>query len=134
MAKHAGRHKRSFIDTYENLIENIQVKLLDYVKLLLQSPADKTPTPPPANSGPNASQQPLATSNIQVPLQRNLGSPVKGRNNLEIETIEGFPCMPRVTDNSELKKEIVEDIMRTYLSMHYRMSDQISIFQLSMSD
>ncbi|KAF8816598.1 hypothetical protein BYT27DRAFT_7248035 [Phlegmacium glaucopus] len=84
-----------FLDIFEKQVDDIQRKMIDYVKLL------KRPS----------TNQPIIQSAIP-----------RLRSDLDIQTKDGYPLMPPVDDNIELKKEELEDLLRRYLNAHYRLA------------
>jgi hypothetical protein len=104
MAATVKQHKQRFIDMYADIWENLQVKLLEYVKQLLQTDPASTPT---AASG--------------LPQETTPMSAVK-QGLAHMEMRDGFPIMPAVIFD-ELKKEDYEDVLRQYLTAHYSECD-----------
>jgi hypothetical protein len=92
MAADSGRNEKRFVDMFPDLMENIQLKLLDYAKVLKQGAAGST----------------LAQSGV---------TPKKVK--LEILTEDGYPLVPRLIDKGDLKKDDLEDLLRRYLNAHY---------------
>ena len=97
MATHTNSNQKPFIDIYEDLTKDIQVKLLEYVKALSQQDVpnvfvgqSKSPTPAP-----------------------------HGRPQYTLETEDGFPKVPVIIENDKLTKSGVEGLLRQYLTAHY---------------
>ena len=97
MATHTNSNQKSFIDIYEDLTKDIQVKLLEYVKGLSQQAV------PNAVAGQSKSPTPAPN----------------GRTQYTLETEEGFPKVPVIIDNDKLTKSCVEGLLRQYLTAHY---------------
>ena len=94
----------AFIDMHTDLADEIQVKLLDYVKTLSQ------PGPATVGTSNGTSQQ------IDTPPALPTGNK-KARYKLESE--DGFPKVPLLTEDDKLTKSVVEDILRQFLTEHY---------------
>lgn len=98
MASNVKSHKREFIDTDSDLVDNVQVKMLAYIQDLLgQGKSNSIPA-----EGPE--------STLQAGFK-------KGQGELDIE--DGFPVMPVINIEAKGKKEDWEDLMRQYLTRHY---------------
>jgi hypothetical protein len=100
MATHAKRPRRQFIDIYGDVVQNLQLKLLEYVRDLLGDPAS-TPIPPADRT-----------------MHQTTGKQAKRRVK-ELDFQDGFPVMPAVNSDDELKKGHLEDVIRAYLTAHY---------------
>lgn len=97
MAAHVGQHRKPFLDAYPELTMGLQLKFLDYVKMLLE---------PMANGTMEASRE--------SPGQAS-GTVMKAK--MELGTEDGFPVMPEV--NEKLLKDDLEDLLRHYLTAQY---------------
>lgn len=113
MAVHAGKHRRSFIDTHEELTTAIQLKLMEYVKSLLD-PMDNGTKDTPACSQPSD----------PTSLPHGEGSGTKSGNKSgardkyrQLETEDGWPVMPEVSEDD--LKDSLEDLLRQYLTAQY---------------
>lgn len=96
MAKNAGTQRQRFIDKHATLIDDVQRKLLLYVKTLFQEESST----PAANPHATTSQ------------------PVESEVPLERQTEHGFPVMPAM-DGKSRKKEEYEELLRWYLGTQY---------------
>ena len=105
MATYSNIAQKSFIDTYPELIESIQVKLLEYVKSL---------------QGVRATSTPLPTAQSMPAYPRS-----KACHEYEVEFTDGWPKMPLVTESDKLKKGPLEDLIRRYLTAQYSKSNVI---------
>lgn len=115
MAVNAGQNRRSFIDLHEELTTTLQLKLMEYVKTLLE----------PLGNG--AGDGPLGTPKSNVNPMMNGAGPSKpsaaskksaGKSKYEeIETRDGWPVMPEVNETD--LKESLEDLLRGYLTAQY---------------
>jgi hypothetical protein len=106
MAANAGVPLRHFIDTHGDLVDDMEVKLVNYAKKLLCE------TDPP--SGPGDGQQVKTT-----PTTTNAA--VEARlEHLAMQ--DGFPVMPEVRMGDRVKKQDLEKLMRAYLTAHYSKS------------
>ena len=100
MAAHAKSHEKRFVDIHKEAVRDIQVKLIDYVKLL-QNQVPRIPAAvPPAAAMPS-------TRSIKPKLQ--------------ITMADGYPLIPRIVEGENVKKEELEDLIREYLSTQYGM-------------
>ena len=110
MAANVGQKRRPFIEMYEELTTSIQLKLMDYVKSLLD-PVVHVVGECPSWSQPAASQvNPIVDGSGQ----RSGGKSTKQR---QIETEDGWPVMPEV--NEKDLKDDLEDLLRQYLTAQY---------------
>lgn len=100
MAIHVNRPRRQFIEEYPDLVDNIQVKLIDYVKNLLKDPSS-TAIPEQGPAGPSSTE------------------PVVTRKPWDLEIRDDFPVMPAVDINDDWLKVTYENIIRQYLTIHY---------------
>jgi hypothetical protein len=108
MAANAGRNQRSFIDMHEELTTTLQLKLMEYVKLL--DPVDNGTGNAPAGTRPSGTH---SLPNGEV---AGTKSAVRGKDR-HLETEDGWPVMPEVSEN-ELKDGL-EDLLRKYLTAQY---------------
>ena len=106
MAIHANSRQRQFTESYPTLFDNIQVKMIEYVKSLLEGSASL-----PGNGNDPAGGVVGAAGNRPAGRVK----PVT-----QFESSEGFPIMPKLLDDDEkLKKGELEDVMRQYLNIQY---------------
>ena len=92
MAAHAKIHQKRFVDLHSELVHDIQVKLIDYVKLLQHG-----------STGVPSTQPPKAVEHHKHYLA----------------TEDGYPIIPRLPDKDNVKKDELEEIIRRYLSAQY---------------
>jgi hypothetical protein len=91
MAANMGSTKRRFLDIFDDEVETLQRKLLEYIKLL----------------------QPTVTNLMTA-------SDLPGsRPDLDISTKDGFPWMPALNEDIQQKKDELEKLIRQYLNDHY---------------
>jgi len=91
MAADAGKSERKFIDLYPDLVQNLQLKLFDYTRLL--NTGGVTPDP----------EDPAPTREALI----------------DIETQDGYPVMPDLGATTTVKKEQLRDLLRQYLTEQY---------------
>jgi hypothetical protein len=91
-----------FIDTYEELTTTLQVKFLDYTKLVLE--------PPTGETVPTATEGRTADGNVH-------GSKQRKRGKRDLQSQDGCPIMPEV-DDTDLKEDL-EDLLRCFLTAQY---------------
>jgi hypothetical protein len=91
MAANAGNSERRFIDLHADLVQNVQLKVFDYAKLLISG--GMTPDP---------------------------GYPAQNRQALiDLDTEDGYPLMPDVGEMTSMKKEDLRNLLRRYLTEQY---------------
>ena len=91
MAANAGNSERRFIDLYADLVQNVQLKVFNYAKLLISG--GMTPDP---------------------------GYPAQNRQALiDLDTEDGYPLMPDLGEMTSMKKEDLRNLLRRYLTEQY---------------
>jgi hypothetical protein len=104
MAANAGVPMRHFIETHVDLGDDMEVKLVNYVKKLL---GETEPSPTPGDGQPVATTTPTATNAaVKAGLE-------------QIAMQNGLPVMPEVRMGDRVKKQELEKLMRAYLTAHY---------------
>jgi len=91
MAANAGNSERRFIDLYADLVQNVQLKVFDYAKLLNRVWV----TPEPDHPLPNRQEL------------------------INVETEDGYPLMPDLGEMTSMKKEDLRNLLRRYLTEQY---------------
>jgi hypothetical protein len=137
MAGNAGKNQRPFIDLHEELTTTLQLKLIEYVKSLLD-PIDNAPAGD--HRLPNiegAGSQVAGWAAVQIvpdtgpragpvadrlPNREGSGTKSAARSAArskyhEIATEDGWPVMPEVMEDD--LKESLEDLLRGYLTAQY---------------
>ena len=112
MSAYMGKHQKPFVDTYADLTRSIQLKLMEYLKPLLDPLQNTSSTP-----SQNMAQPPV------ILLGNILGMLTNSK--LSIERQDGFPVMPDVNDKA--LKENLEDLVRRYLTAHYSKSCPVGV-------
>lgn len=99
MAANVKKNKRQFIDTYPELVENVEVKLLPYVQDLLG--------------------QGVATSMAVEEISESTIPRLAFTKGQQLAFEDGFPVMVDVSSDEKMKKDDYEDLLRQYLTEQY---------------
>lgn len=115
MVMHAGRYEQRFADKYSDVTNGILVKLIAYVKSLLEG----------GGSGGTGAAGGPETGGLAIGDLVGCSTAAAKKRKYTIESREGFPVMPEVTEDAHLRKADVEDVMRQYLNLQYCKSEPV---------